>query len=171
MARESKTPKPTPLNDKLQRRLREVGFMVLLPIAIYLLICLWTYDPNDWGWSHAGGQEQTVNFGGKIGAYLADFLFYFFGALAYAFPLLLLLVGGLVARGGERSEGSPIEPALRLIGGLAFFIAGSGLAHLHFHGPSALPAQAGIFANIFAGSWAMKPFAMHWQNNAILLKP
>ena len=158
MARESKTQKPIPLNDKLQRRLREVGFMVLLPIAIYLFICLWTYDPNDWGWSHAGGQEQTVNFGGKIGAYLADFLFYFFGALAYAFPILLLLVGGLIARGGERNEASPIEPALRLIGGLAFFISGSGLAHLHFHGPSSLPAQTGGVLGALIGSSLMKGF-------------
>ncbi len=158
MARESRNQKPIPLNDKLQRRLREVGFLLLLPLAVYLFVCLWTYDPGDWGWSHAGGLEQTVNFGGKIGAYLADFLFYFFGVLAYAFPALLLLVGGLVLRGGEGGDGSPIEPALRLIGGLAFFIAGSGLAHLHFHGPSMLPAQAGGVLGALIGGSLIKGF-------------
>ncbi|MBL0163012.1 MAG: DNA translocase FtsK 4TM domain-containing protein [Xanthomonadales bacterium] len=158
MARESRIQKPIPLNDKLQRRLREVGFLLLLPLAVYLFICLWTYNAGDWGWSHAGGLEQTVNFGGKIGAYLADFLFYFFGALGYAFPALLLLIGALVLRGGEASDGSPIEPALRLVGGLAFFIAGSGLAHLHFHGPSALPAQAGGVLGALIGGSLMKGF-------------
>src|SRR5690606_7699601 len=105
--------------------------------------CLWTYSPADPGWSHVGEPEKVANFGGKIGAYLADLLFYFFGALAYAFPALLLLVGAVVLRGAEAVEQSPLEPALRLVGGLAFFIAGSGLAQLHFNGPSALPAQAG----------------------------
>ncbi|MFZ1390139.1 MAG: DNA translocase FtsK 4TM domain-containing protein, partial [Dokdonella sp.] len=97
MARESKTQKPTPPDDRLQRRLREVGFLLLLPLAVYLFICLWTYSPADWGWSHVGEPDQAVvNFGGKIGAYLADLLFYFFGVLAYAFPALLLLVGTVV---------------------------------------------------------------------------
>ncbi|MEP6881275.1 MAG: DNA translocase FtsK 4TM domain-containing protein, partial [Dokdonella sp.] len=153
MARETKTQKPTLLNDKLQRRLREVGFIVLLPIAIYLFACLWTYDPNDVGWSHAGGQELAANFGGKIGANLSDFLFYFFGALAYAFPALQLFAGTLVLRGNERAESSSVEPALRLVGGLAFFISGCGLARLHFQGPSQLPAHAGgVLGNLIGDS-------------------
>jgi DNA segregation ATPase FtsK/SpoIIIE, S-DNA-T family len=158
VARETKNRKPVPLNDKLQRRLREVGFLLLLPLAVYLFICLWTYNPNDWGWSHAGGQEQTVNFGGRIGAYLSDFLFYFSGALAYAFPALLLLIGTIVLRGADNVERSPIEPALRLVGGLAFFIAGSGLAHLHFNGPSELPAQAGGVLGALIGGTLTRGF-------------
>ena len=153
MARESKTNKPIPLNDKLQRRLREVGFLLLLPLAIYLFACLWTYSPADPGWSHVGEPEKVANFGGKIGAYVADLLFYFCGALAYAFPALLLLIGAVVLRGAEEIERSPLEPALRLIGGLAFFVAGSGLAQLHFNGPSQLPAQAGgVLGALIGGS-------------------
>ncbi|SFN25088.1 DNA translocase FtsK [Dokdonella immobilis] len=154
MARESKTKKPIPLNDKLQRRLREVGFLLLLPLAIYLFACLWTYSPADWGWSHVGNEGSAVNnFGGKIGAYIADLLFYFCGAMAYAFPALLLLVGAVVLRGAEEIERSPLEPALRLIGGLAFFVAGSGLAQMHFNGPSQLPAQAGgVLGALIGGS-------------------
>ena len=158
MARESRPSKPVPLNDKLQRRLREVGFLLLLPLAIYLFACLWTYSPADPGWSHVGEPEKVANFGGKIGAYLADLLFYFFGALAYAFPALLLLVGAVVLRGAEAVEQSPLEPALRLVGGLAFFIAGSGLAQLHFNGPSALPAQAGGVLGALVGGSLVKGF-------------
>ena len=153
MARESKTKKTIPLNDKLQRRLREVGFLLLLPLAIYLFACLWTYSPADPGWSHVGEPEKVANFGGKVGAYMADLLFYFCGALAYAFPALLLLVGAVVLRGAEEIERSPLEPALRLIGGLAFFVAGSGLAQMHFNGPSQLPAQAGgVLGALIGGS-------------------
>ncbi len=154
MAREpNKTRKPIPLNDKLQRRLREVGFLLLLPLAIYLFACLWTYSPADPGWSHVGEPEKVANFGGKVGAYIADLLFYFCGALAYAFPALLLLVGAVVLRGADAIERSPLEPALRLVGGLAFFIAGSGLAQLHFNGPSQLPAGVGgVLGALIGGS-------------------
>ncbi len=158
MARETKTRKPIPINDKLQRRLREVGFLLLLPLAVYLFVCLWTYSPTDPGWSHAGGAEKIVNFGGRIGGYLSDFLFYFVGGLAYAFPALLLLTGTVVLRGVDKAESSPIEPALRLVGGLAFFIAGSGLAHLHFNGPSEFPAQAGGVLGALIGTSLMKGF-------------
>ena len=154
MAREpNKTRKPIPLNDKLQRRLREVGFLLLLPLAIYLFACLWTYSPADPGWSHVGEPEKVANFGGKVGDLLADLLFYFCGALAYAFPALLLLVGAVVLRGADAIERSPLEPALRLVGGLAFFIAGSGLAQLHFNGPSQLPAGVGgVLGALIGGS-------------------
>ncbi|MGB0133252.1 DNA translocase FtsK [Dokdonella sp.] len=158
MARESKTKKPTPLDDKLQRRLREVGFLLLLPVAIYLFACLFTYSPADPGWSHVGEPDHVVNFGGKIGAYAADLLFYFFGALAYAFPALLLLVGAIVLRGGSGRDGSPLEPAFRLVGGLAFFVAGSGLAFLHFTEPSQLPAKAGGVLGALIGGSLMKGF-------------
>src|SRR5690606_12619388 len=52
----------------------------------------------------------------------------------------------------------PIEPALRLVGGLAFFIAGSGLAFLHFSGPTELPAQAGGVLGGLIGGSLMKGF-------------
>ncbi len=158
MARESKPSRPAPLDDRLQRRLREVGFLLLLPLAVYLFVCLWTYSPADGGWSHVGAEGKVQNFGGAIGAYMADLLFYFCGGLAYAFPALLLLVGAIVLKGGEDGERLPIEPALRLVGGLAFFVAGSGLAHLHFTGPTQLPAKAGGVLGALIGNSLMQGF-------------
>lgn len=160
MAREPKAkPKaPAPLNDKLQRRLREVGCLFVLPLAIYLFACLWTYTPADPGWSHAGQPDQVANFGGSIGAYIADLLFYFCGVLAYAFPAMLLVVCGIVLRGSDSGMRSPIEPTLRLIGGIAFFISGAGLAHLQFTAPTALPAQAGGVLGALIGGALMKGF-------------
>jgi len=38
----------------MQRRLREAAFLLLAPVAVYLLLCLFTYSPQDPGWSHAG---------------------------------------------------------------------------------------------------------------------
>jgi len=129
--------------EAMQRRLREAAFLLLVPIAVYLLLCLITFSPDDPGWSHAGQADHLRNLGGTIGAWAADLSFYLFGYLAYAFPLMLLVFGWALFRGNEPGESSPLEPTLRLIGGVAFFVGGTGLAFLHAAGPIALPAGAG----------------------------
>ena len=64
MARASQPRSPAPLDDALQRRLREVGFLLLLPLAIYLFACLASYAPADPGWrrtSTSSPASQTRN--------------------------------------------------------------------------------------------------------------
>lgn len=135
--------------DHMQRRLRETAFLLLLPLVIYLLACLLSYSPQDPGWSHAGQPDHVHNFGGTLGAWTADLAFSLCGYLAYAFPLLLLALGWSLFRGRENSSESALEPSLRLIGGVAFFVAGTGLAHLHMTGASRLPEKAGgIFGRL-----------------------
>ncbi|MEP7096496.1 MAG: DNA translocase FtsK 4TM domain-containing protein, partial [Dokdonella sp.] len=55
MARVQKPTQPNPaLNEQWHKRLREAAFLLVLPLAIYLFACLFSYSPNDPGWSHAG---------------------------------------------------------------------------------------------------------------------
>jgi S-DNA-T family DNA segregation ATPase FtsK/SpoIIIE len=143
VARDSKAKPGEESGDAMQRRLREAAFLLLLPVAVYLLLCLITYSPDDPGWSHAGRPDNLRNLGGTVGAWAADLSFYLFGYLAYAFPLMLLIFGWTLFRGNETEEGSQLGPTLRLVGGVAFFIGGTGLAYLHAGGPLALPAGAG----------------------------
>jgi len=147
------------LGDRLQRRLREVVFLLLLPVMIYLLACLLSYDPHDPGWSHAGQADHIRNFGGAVGAWLADLVFYFCGILAYIFPLVLLAVAMAILRPvAANSEQSPLEPTLRLIGVSAFFIAGAGLAQLHVTAPNNLPAKSGGILGQLVGGILLKSF-------------
>jgi len=119
--------------EAIQRRLREAALLLLAPVALYLLLCLWTYSPQDWSWSHVGQTNAaTHNIGGTVGAYAADIGFYLFGYLAYAFPLLLGVLGWSLFRGRDASNDSPLAPALRLLGGVVFFVAGTGLLHLRY---------------------------------------
>jgi len=143
VARDSKSKTNDDSGAAMQRRLREAAFLLLVPVAVYLLLCLITYSPDDPGWSHAGQTDHLRNLGGTIGAWAADLSFYLFGYLAYAFPLMLLVCGWALFRGHEPHETSQLEPTLRLIGGVAFFVGGTGLAYLHAGGPPALPAGAG----------------------------
>ncbi|MBO9663113.1 MAG: DNA translocase FtsK 4TM domain-containing protein [Dokdonella sp.] len=145
MARVLKESKPTPrLNEQWHKRLREAAFLLLLPLAVYLFACLLTYNAQDPGFSHAGDPALAIrNFGGAFGAWIADLEFFLIGIVAYTLPILLLTVGAVVLRGATTEERSPLEPALRLIGFVAFFVAAPGLAYLNSHGPSVLPAGGG----------------------------
>jgi DNA segregation ATPase FtsK/SpoIIIE, S-DNA-T family len=133
----------------MQRRLREAAFLLLAPIAVYLLLCLFTYSPLDRSWSHVGQPGPTHNIGGAVGAWSADLSFYLFGYLAYAFPLLLLIFGWSLFRARDNAGDSPLEPTMRLVGGVAFFISGTGLAHLQFAGPlSKLAGTGGVIGQV-----------------------
>ncbi len=132
------------LNEDLRRRLREAGVLLLVPLAVYLLVCLISYSPQDPSWSHASEGNLVHNFGGMVGAWIADLLRYLFGVVAYAFPLLLLALGLKVLRRdlGD-GEVTPYEPALRLVGFVLFFVVGPALAALDFSRFASPPAGTG----------------------------
>ena len=131
------------LSDELKRRLREAGALLLLPLALYLLVCLFSYNALDPSGSHVGQAEHARNFGGMLGAYVADLLRYLFGMVAYAFPLLLLGLGVHVLRHRDEKTTSHWEPSLRLIGSVFFFITAPGLCWLNFPDSDMAPEGAG----------------------------
>ena len=70
-------------SPKLNRLLREAGWIVFLGIALYLALVLGSYHPDDPGWSFSGKGGAIYNKGGVAGAYLADLLLYVFGLSAW----------------------------------------------------------------------------------------
>jgi len=94
VARVQKAEKPTPrLDEHWHKRLREAGFLLLLPLAIYLFACFASYSQNDPGWSHAGDPSHGIhNFGGAFGAWIADLVFYLIGIVAYYILHFLLKI-------------------------------------------------------------------------------
>ncbi len=158
MARALKAKPQAQPGARMQRVMREAGFLLLLPLAIYLFACLIGYSPNDPSWSHAGASGHIRNFGGAFGAWIADLSLTFCGVLAYTFPLLLLGIGAAILRGGPGRETPPLEPGLRLTGFAAFLIAGSGLAYLHLSGPEGLPAHSGGILGQLVGHGLMRGF-------------
>ncbi|WP_218625385.1 MULTISPECIES: DNA translocase FtsK [Luteibacter] len=136
------------MSDELKRRLREAGALLLLPLALYLLVCLLSYNDQDPSWGHMGIAERATNFGGSIGANIANLLRYIFGLVSYCFPLLLLALGVQVLRArGERLV-APWEPSLRLIGFVFFFITGPALVYLNVDSPVLPEGPGGI-----VGKW------------------
>ncbi|MBA3479895.1 MAG: DNA translocase FtsK 4TM domain-containing protein, partial [Lautropia sp.] len=79
------------LSDRAIRLLREARWISLCFLALFLFLVLISYDPRDPGWSHAVLTRQTGNLGGRVGAWIADFMLYLFGLSAYLFSLFLMM--------------------------------------------------------------------------------
>jgi S-DNA-T family DNA segregation ATPase FtsK/SpoIIIE len=136
------------LSDELKRRLREAGALLLLPLALYLLVCLMSYNDQDPSWGHMGIAERATNFGGSVGANIANLLRYIFGLVSYCFPLLLLALGVQVIRARGERHVAAWEPSLRLIGFVFFFITGPALVFLNVDTPVLPEGPGGI-----VGKW------------------
>lgn len=77
-----------PLPPRLASLLRESSWLALLALALYLALVLWTYRPQDPGWSRSATVRQIGNAGGHFGAWLADILLYLFGISAWWWVVL-----------------------------------------------------------------------------------
>jgi len=79
------------ISDKLLLLFRELKLIVLVFLAGYLLISLISYSPDDLAGQSATG--YIGNLGGKVGAWIADAMFYVLGRSAY---FLLFLCGAII---------------------------------------------------------------------------
>ncbi len=116
----------------LGRGLREGALWMLVCSALYLLISLTTYSPQDPGWSYVGPGAAVENAGGRVGAWFADVLLYLFGVFAYLFPIMVAWSGALAFRRRAVDVADNIHIlALRWLGFVLTLIAGTALVDLH----------------------------------------
>jgi DNA segregation ATPase FtsK/SpoIIIE, S-DNA-T family len=78
---------------------REIWGGVICLIALLITLSLFTYDPSDRSFNTPSGAIDTNNWGGFVGAYLADFLLQGFGLAAYLLPIFLCGVAFQMFRG------------------------------------------------------------------------
>ncbi|MFQ5904376.1 MAG: DNA translocase FtsK 4TM domain-containing protein, partial [Candidatus Binatia bacterium] len=71
---------------------REIWGVVVFVLALLITLSLFSYDPRDRSLNTPSGSLETLNWGGIVGAYLADFLLQGLGLSAYLFSLFLFLV-------------------------------------------------------------------------------
>jgi len=146
----------TPLAAHMIRGLREGALIIFGTTALYLLLSLGSYNPQDPGWSHSETTATISNTGGVVGAWFADFFLHMFGYLAYLVPVGVAYFGWLLFQG--RKDQTPFDyrhGALRTAGFFLTLGAGTGLAYLHFKGVGNLPAEVGsggVLGNVVGGS-------------------
>ncbi|KIF82406.1 DNA translocase FtsK [Noviherbaspirillum autotrophicum] len=72
-----------PLPNRLVRLLSEARWFALTAATVYLILIFLTYSKADPGWSHANVVPRLHNWGGHIGAWLADLMLFIFGFSAW----------------------------------------------------------------------------------------
>lgn len=117
----------------MQRLVREGTLIVYFLLALFLLIALLTYSPDDPGFTTTGNNANVDNAVGVYGAWLADILLHLLGYLAYGFPALLAYKVYTSFRESELdSEFSWPLFALKSAGFVLLIVSACGLATLHF---------------------------------------
>lgn len=115
------------------QRLLEAVLIVIAVFAVYFMVALLSFNPSDPSWSQTAWHEPIRNFGGGIGAWMADMLLFIFGVIAYAIPPIMLVLCWVAYR-QQRGSSEYIDYfalSLRLIGTLAMVFTFCGLAALN----------------------------------------
>lgn len=120
------------VEERTARGFREIALLGFSCIGLFLLIALLTFDSNDPGWSHSTSYQAINNACGLFGAWLSNFVLYFFGLMAYLIPLMVFGLGYMLYTTGPVNKGRWMLLA-RTGGFVATMISGSAIFCLHLH--------------------------------------
>ena len=146
-----------------QRLVRDIALIMIAPFLLYLLVCLFTFSPQDPGWSHSGSVTAPLeNAGGRVGAWLADVLLYLCGYVAFVLPLILGAIAWIALFGmdADGDGDADLGPALRLVGIVGFVVATTGLLTLKIGAVEDFSAGAGGILGKLVGDSLLRGFGM-----------
>jgi len=129
-----------PLVPAGHRLVREALLFLVLAIAVFMALSLWTFHVSDPSWSHTGG-GVVRNAGGMVGAWLSGLLLAVLGLPAHAIPFLIAWSGVRLLR--PRASVADRPHGLVAVGIVLAFLGACGLASLDFEGYALLPFRAG----------------------------
>jgi S-DNA-T family DNA segregation ATPase FtsK/SpoIIIE len=148
--------------NRLVRLLSEARWFLLTVVTAYLIIIFLTYSKTDPGWSQANVVPHLHNWGGRIGAWLADLMLFIFGMSAWWCCVFLLRS---VWKGYRRLSQRfllQIEPEpehhhevwVRAIGFVLMLLGSVAIEHLRMYSIKAqLPrAPGGVLGELIGGA-------------------
>lgn len=119
----------TTINLLLLKHLKEGSLIVLLAFSIFFLISFFSYHPFDPGWSRTAQHLQIANMAGNLGAWFADLFLYFFGIVAYLFPITIIN-GCFVILLNKEFNNSLLLWVIRVFGFSITILSASGIVSL-----------------------------------------
>ena len=126
----------TKLNKLKRVSLQQTSVLFFSGISAIVFLSLLTYNRTDCGIFRHDSHCEFTNKAGRVGAYLAEFLFSAFGYLSYLIPIALLIVGVVLFRFPQMTNPhnprGGINAVLAVAGMLAALVAGSGLSTILF---------------------------------------
>ena len=149
------------------RRIVEALLVVVAIFAAYLIAALVSFNPSDPSWSQTAWHGPIHNWGGGVGAWMADTLFFIFGVFGYAIPPIILCLCWAAFR--QRDNQDFIDYfawSLRLIGTLALIVTSCGLASVNIDDLYYF-ASGGVIGSLL--STAMTPYFNNVGATLVLL--
>ena len=144
--------KRKPLSPQMRHRLREGLFLLSLAFAVFLFISLVTYQANDPGWSSTGVGKIVANWGGRVGAQIADIFLSLFGLVAFLFSILMVISSWLSIREYDVNVKKSREWIIKTIGWILLISSCCALVSFYFISFSRLPAGTGGIVGDLLGS-------------------
>jgi S-DNA-T family DNA segregation ATPase FtsK/SpoIIIE len=150
---------PRPLPPRLMALAREAWWLVLVLVALYAVLVLFTYSKADPSWSHSTGSDEVHNAGGHFGAWAADLLLYAFGISAYWSVVFLVFAIHWGYRRLESTEPGDRRSFLVACTGFIVLLFASAslealrLQFLHVELPLAPGGMIGIAMSEVASRW------------------
>ncbi|MBC7490617.1 MAG: DNA translocase FtsK 4TM domain-containing protein, partial [Glaciimonas sp.] len=147
--------------NRLVRLLSEARWIIFTVVTTYLMIIFISYSKADPGWSHSRAGPNLDNWGGWLGAYVADLLLFVFGASAWWWCVLLLrsvwrgyqhISQWLVVK-TDPEDTHPHEVLIRGIGFGLILIGSMGIEYMRMYSiPMQLPRAPGGVLGQLIGS-------------------
>jgi DNA segregation ATPase FtsK/SpoIIIE, S-DNA-T family len=122
--------------------LREIGLIGLAAGALFALLAMFSYSPDDPSFNFTGSGGEVSNLVGRSGAWFADIMLSLLGWVAYLLPFGLLLAGIRLLRLGDAVLSWPLV-SVRALGWLGLLTSACMLIQLHFVATGTLPAGVG----------------------------
>lgn len=118
--------------SRLTHHLKESAFLLSILIAVYLVACLFTYDPTDPGPFNTTNSDVVQNAGRVLGAWIADAFLGLTGYVAYLLPIITVYAGWRIWSKPSSGSETGIMEAVAIFTGLALFLlASTGLSFMH----------------------------------------
>jgi DNA segregation ATPase FtsK/SpoIIIE, S-DNA-T family len=125
----------------IERLPHEAMLLACVGIALFLLVALLSFHPDDAGWSSSGSGGATRNLAGTAGAWLANGLLSCVGYVAFLLPWAVLWLGLRLFRGFEAPIQLPV--AVRVVAWFLSILSLSALAALYLRASSEWVPQGG----------------------------
>ncbi len=134
------------------QKLLEVGIIISAFVAIFITLSLFTFSPVDPSWSQQQWVAEIQNSGGRVGAWIADILFFGFGFMAYLIPVIIVsFTWAILWKPSFTLDVDFLNLSLRIVGFIFTFFSLSALIALnvsdYFYYPS-----GGLVGDILAQS-------------------
>jgi S-DNA-T family DNA segregation ATPase FtsK/SpoIIIE len=122
--------------------------LACLGLALFLLVTLVSFNPDDPGWSSSGTGAEVRNLAGTVGAWIADVLLSLCGYVAFLLPWAVLLIGLRIFHNPAPDE-EGIPRGVRIAAWLVLLAALAALAALHIGAsPDWAPQGSGGIAGL-----------------------